>query len=286
MILVTGATGTTGGATLRALRETGAPVRVLVRDAAKFKAPDGVEVAVGHFEDAASLDAALKGVDHAYLVSASSEQQVAQESAFVEAAKRAGVGHLVRLSVIGADQPGAAAMRFGALHHQLEGVVRDSAIPWTFLRPNGFMQNYLGQAQSIVAQGAFYSSLSRAATVSHVDADDIGAVAAKALTEPGHEGQAYTLTGPEALSDDDIAARLSAVLGRQVAHVQVPLEATREAMLGSGYPAWNVDGLTELFALYESGAAAGVAPDIERVLGRPARGFDDFARDHRAAFGG
>ncbi|MBA3945228.1 MAG: SDR family oxidoreductase [Herpetosiphonaceae bacterium] len=286
MILVTGATGKTGGATLQALTKLGAPVRALVRDPNKWHVPEGVEVAVGHFEDPASLDAALQGVEKAYLVGASTEQQVEQESAFVAAARRAGVRHLVRLSVIGADQPGVGAMRFAAYHQILERVVRESGLPWTFLRPNGFMQNYLGQAQSLAQQGVFYSSLSPAAKVSHIDALDIGAVAAKTLTEPGHEGQAYTLTGPEPLSDDDIAARFSTVLGRPIKHIQVPLAGTRETMLANGFPAWNVDGLAELWALYETGAAAGVAPDVERLLGHPARSFEDFVRDHLTTFGG
>lgn len=286
MILVTGVTGTTGGATLRALRALDAPVRVLVRDPSTFAAPAGVEVAVGRFEDPGSLDAALAGVDHAYLVSPSSERQVAQETAFVEAAVRARLTHLVRLSAPSAAQPDVQGLRFGRLHQRLEQTVRDAGIPWTFLRPSAFMQTYLGQAAAIAGQGLFYSSLSPAAKIAHVDAEDIGAVAAKALTEPGHAGQAYTLTGPAALSDDDVAAHLSAVLGREITHVQVPLEATRQTMLGAGYPAWTVDGLSELFALYETGVAAGVSPDIARVLGRPARSFDDFARDHRAAFGG
>src|SRR5665647_1286210 len=112
-------------------------------------------------------------------------------------------------------------MRFGAAHAAMERVVRDSGIPWTFLRANGFMKNNLSQAQTIAGQGAFYSSSSPAGRVSYVDARDIGAMAAKVLTEPGHEGQAYHLTGPEALSDDDIAARLSEVLGRTISHVQV-----------------------------------------------------------------
>ncbi len=286
MILVTGATGTTGGATLRALRAAGVPARALVRDPSTFKVPAGVDVATGHFEDAASLDAALDGVDHAYLVSPVTERQVELETLFIEAAKRAHLGHLVRLSVVGADQPAAIRMRFGANHHRLEEVVRDSGIAWTFLRPNGFLQNYLGQAPTIAAQGTFYSSLSPAATVSHVDAGDIGAVAALVLSEPGHEGQAYTLTGPQALSDDDIAARLSSLLGRRITHTQLPLEAVQKSMRGGGYPQWNVDGLTELFAFYETGHAGQVSPDVERVLGRPARSVDDFIRDHRAIFEG
>jgi len=286
MILVTGATGTTGGATVRALADAGVPARALVRDAAKFSAPAGIEVAVGSLQDAPSLDAALEGVTHAYLVYPASPDQVEQETAFVDAAVRAGTEHLVLLSVIGAEYEATEALRFGHAHRAAEKAVRESGLQWTFLRPNGFLQNYLGQAASIAGQGVFYSALTAAAPVSHVDARDIGEVAAKALSEPGHAGQAYALTGPEALTDDDIAARMSAVLGRTVEHVTVPPEAQRESMLGMGIPEWTVDGLGELYAFYETGGAAGVAPDIERVLGRPARSVDDFTADHRGAFGG
>ncbi len=286
MILVTGATGNTGGATLRALAEQGAELRALVHDPDKLKAPAGVDVVAGDFRDAASLDAALAGADRAYLVGPSQQDQIALETAFVEAAQRAGLAHLVRLSIIGADQPGADAMRFGAAHAAMEQVVRDSGIPWTFLRANGFMQNNLSQAQTIAAQGAFYSSASPAGRVSFVDARDIGDMAAKVLTEAGHEGQAYHLTGPEALNDDEIAARLSEVLGRTISHVQVPWDGVRESLVGSGFPEWNVDGFKELIDLYETGAAAGEYPDIERLLGRPPRTFTEFAGDHRAAYGG
>ena len=286
MILVTGVTGTTGGATLRALLETDAKVRVLVRDPARFTAPDGVEVAVGGFDDPASLVEALRGVARAYLVLSASPEQIALESAFIAAAREAGVSHLVRLSVVGADQPGIEMMRFGVAHRHLEAVATASGVPTTFLRPNGFLQNYLGQAGSIREQGVFYSPLSPAAVVSHVDARDIGAVAAKVLTERGHEGAAYTLTGPEGLSDDDIAARLSRGLGREVTHVQVTPADARASMVSMGYPEWSADGILELSAFYETGQAGGVAPDIERLLGRPARSVDDFIADHREAFGG
>jgi uncharacterized protein YbjT (DUF2867 family) len=285
MILVTGVTGTTGGATLRALHGTGARVRVLVRDPARFTAPADVEVAVGSFDDAASLAAALQGVESAFLVHPGSETQVAAESAFIAAAREAGLPHLVRLSVVGADQPGIDALRFGASHRDLEAVATGSGIPTTFLRPNGFMQNYLGQAATIREPGVFYSSLSPAAVVSHVDAEDIGAVAAKVLTEPGHAGAAYTLTGPEPLSDDEIASRFSRVLGREVTHVQVTPADARASMVSMGYPEWVADGITELAGFYETGHAGGVAPDIEQLLGRPARSFDDFVADHRDAFG-
>ena len=283
-ILVTGANGTTGSAVVRALVERGAPVRALVRHPDKLAATPGVEVAIGDFDDADSLAAALVGVDHAYLVGASSPDQVSQEAAFIDAAVAAGVEHIVALSVIGADSPGVEALRFGAAHQRVEAALTGAAIEHTLLRPNGFFQNLLGQAAAISGANAIFSPLSPAAGVSYVDVEDIAAVAALALTEPGHTGKAYTLTGPEALTDDEIAVRFTQVLGRPIAHTQVPLEATKEALAGSGYPQWNVDGLAELFAFYETGGAAGVAPDIEQVLGRPARTIEDFIRANRSAF--
>ena len=286
MILVTGATGNTGAAVVSALVEQKAAVRAFVHDPEKFSAPAGVEVAAGDFRDPASIEAALAGVDQAYLVGPSVPDQVELETAFVEAAQRAGLAHLVRLSVIGADQPDARAARLIAAHAAVEQVVRASGIPWTMLRVNGFMQNTLRQAEAIAGQSAFYSSSSPAARVSHIDVRDIGEVAALALTEPGHQGHAYQLTGPEALNDDDIAARLSDVLGRTITHVQMPWEAVREPLAGMGLPEWSLDGLKELLDFYETGAAALASPDTERLLGRPARGFAAFAADHRAAFGG
>ena len=286
MILVTGATGNTGAAVLRALVEQKAAARAFVHDPDKLSVPAGVEVVAGDFRDPASIEAALAGVDHAYLVGPSVPDQVELETAFVEAARRAGRAHLVRLSIVGADQPDTGAVRFVAAHAAMEQVVRAAGIPWTLLRANAFMQNSLRQAQAIAGQSAFYSSSSPAARVSHIDVRDIGEVAAKALTEPGHQGQAYLLTGPEALNDDDIAARLSDVLGRTITHVQVPWEAVREPLAGMGTPEWGLDGFKELIDLHETGVAAGVYPDTERLLGRPPRGFADFAADYRAAFGG
>ena len=166
--------------------------------------------------------------------------QIELESAFIDAASRAGIAHLVRLSVIGADQPGADALRFGAIHQQLERIVRDSGLVWTFLRPNDFMQNLLGQSQSIASQGVFYSPLSPNARVSSVDATDIGEVAARVLTEPGHGGKAYTLTGPEALSQDDVAARVLLMCSGTRWRVTVTPDDARAGMLGMGYPEWTV----------------------------------------------
>ncbi len=271
---------------MRALLEAGAPVRALVRTPASFAAPDGVEVVQGSFEDDASLDAALAGVDKAFLVGASGEHQIDQETGFVRAASRARLGHLVRLSVIGADHPAADSLRFGRIHRLVEMVVMSTGVPYTFLRPNGFMQNFLGQAGSITGEGAIYSGLSRTAQVSHIDAADIGAVAAAVLLGSGHEGKGYALTGPEGLTDDEVARRMGVALGREISCVHVPPAQVGAGMVAAGYPQWNADGIVELLNFYETGMAAGVAPGVEELLGRPARTIDDFAVDHRATFGG
>lgn len=286
MILITGVTGTTGRATLQALLPTGVPLRVLVRPTSSFVAPPGVEVAYGDFADDGALDRALRGVDSAFLVSPSSLRQVELEAAFIAAATRAGLRHLVRLSAQGVEQPGCAERRLHAPHAELERILRASGVPWTLLRPNSFMQNLLVHAPTIAAQGTFYSPLSPAARVAHVDAADIGAVAALALTEPGHAGRTYTLTGPAALNDEEVAVVLTAVVGRPIQHVQVPWEALGGALRQHGLPAWHVEGALDLMRGYEDGLAARVATDIPRLLGRPARSVADFTRAHQEAWEG
>ena len=120
--------------------------------------------------------------------------------------------------------------------------------------------------------------LSPAAVVSHVDARDIGDVAARVLTEAGHEGKAYTLTGPAGLTDDQVAEAFTAGLGREIKHVQVSVEDAKKNMIQMGWPEWNVDGIAELWAFYETGHAGHVASDIQTVLGRPATPFEEFVR--------
>lgn len=281
MIVVTGVTGTTGGATLMSLLKTDAKLRVLVRDAGKFRAPAGVEVVVGDFADVASLKNALSGVEKVYMVLNSSPDAIRLESNVVDAAVEADVKHIVCLTVVGADQPGIESLRFGLHHKEVEAYVVKSGLPYTFLRPNGFMQNYLGQAAAIAGQNAFYSPLTPSAIISHVDARDIGDVAAAVLTEDGHQGKAYTLTGPHGLNDDQVADALTSALGHEVKHVQIPAEDAKKNMVAMGWPEWNVEGIAELWSFYETGHAGQVTNDIETVLGRPAGSFETFARDHR-----
>lgn len=285
MILVSGATGTNGSALVEELAARGVPVRAMVRapDKAGSVEREGVEAVVADFGAPETLDAALEGVEKAFVVTPPDPREPEWERNFVDAAKRAGVRHVVKLSVAGADE--GAPVRFGRVHAEAERYLEGSGIGYTILRPTGFMQNTIAYAGSVSSEGRFYAPLADA-KVAWIDVRDIAAVAAEALTGEGHEGKVYDLTGPEALSNREIAQKLSAALGKTVEHVEVSYEGAREAMVGAGLPEWLADGLIELNReVYEPGYAAQTANGVEEATGRRPRSFDEFARDHRAAFG-
>jgi uncharacterized protein YbjT (DUF2867 family) len=200
----------------------------------------------------------------------------------VRAAKAAGVGRIVKLSVF--DAP-AESFGFGRAHRAVEKEIEASGIDWTFLRPNGFMQNLANQqAASIKAQGAFYFPAADT-RISHVDVRDIARVAAAVLTSSGHSGKAYELTGPEALTYGEMAATLTRVLGKPVSYVAISDDDFRKAMAGMGAPAPLVEALVDLFAFYKRGAAARISPDVANVTGQKAGSFEQYARENAAAFG-
>jgi uncharacterized protein YbjT (DUF2867 family) len=282
MLLVTGATGTTGTEVLRGLREHDVKVRALVHGEAKAGAARelGAEPVVGEMGDPKTLEPALEGVERAYLVAPVSPMQAEYEQVFVETAKAAGVQHVVKLSMIGVSLQ--SPLRFAKTHAVVEQALRESGMGWTFLRPNGFMQNNLAWPAR-VQDGKFYSPVPDAA-FSIVDARDIAEVAVAALTGDAHAGKAYALTGPEAISYRDQARRLFAAAGREVAVEEVAAEAVKQALVQAGVPAWNAEGLAELWDLYASGGAALVASGVDDVLNRAPRDLETFARDHAGAF--
>jgi uncharacterized protein YbjT (DUF2867 family) len=282
MILVTGGTGTSGSEITRLLAAAGEEFRLMARDprrAEGLRRP-GVEVVAGDFGRPESLDAALRGVTRALLLTPPDERQAEQQTRFVEAAKRAGVRHVVKFSAAGADP--ASPARFLRQHGESERAIQSSGLAWTFLRPPFFMQNLLGLA-GMVKGGTLYQPAGdgRAA---FVDVRDIAAVAVKALTQNGHEGKVHEITGPRSLSHGDVAAAFSSVLGREVKYANVPPEAARQAMLGGGMDAWQVDGILELYALLREGKFDRVTDTVKRVAGREPTTIEQFISDHRGAF--
>lgn len=282
-MLITGATGTVGTTLLRELAGTPG-VRALVRTRAAAEAVEqtGAEPAFGRFEDAESLRAALRGVERVFLLSPpGDEEMVAAQSRVVELAAEAGVGHVVKLSSIAADEPTNA--RIIRAQRAIEERVEASGVGWTFLRAHWFMDNELGQAESIAAEGALYAP--DVGRITTIDSRDIAAAAARVLTTDGHTGRAYVLTGPEALAYEDMAAVCADVLGTEVRWSEVTLEQARESMLDGGLPPVLAYGFTEIMARYRAGGVTErVSPDTEALLGRRPRSFADFVRDHRAVF--
>jgi len=280
--LVTGATGTVGRDVTKLLSKKGAAVRAGVRDQAKARPrfDDDIALATFDFEDDSSFAGALDGVAKVFLLSPLMPNQVEVANAFVDAAKRAGVRHIVKLSAIGADA--SPPYTFGKWHAANEQHIRESGLAFTFLRPNSFMQNFINYFPP--RDGAIYLPWGNG-KASFVDTRDISAVAAEALTSDGHEGKTYTLTGPAALGIAEVASILSETAGREIHYVDVPESAARDGMRQAGLPQWQVEPLLELHATNKQNRWTAVTADVEKVTGTPPIDFAQFARDYAEKFG-
>jgi uncharacterized protein YbjT (DUF2867 family) len=283
MILVVGATGTNGREVVSRLAGAGAKVRALVRDpdrAAGLLGKD-VELVRGDLDDPGALDAALAGVERAFFAAAVDPRFVGWFRNFLAAARRSGLGHLLKLSAMGADpaSPAEILRQHGETDRMLDG----SGPAFTILRPNAFHQNMLWSAGSIKDHGAFYLPM-KEARQSLVDVRDIASIAVEVLSGTEHDGRTYEISGPESLSYHDVAATLTRVLARPVRYVDVPPEAARESMLKGGMPEWNAGAVTELYELFATGGAARTTDSVVRITGKPPIRFEQFARDHADAF--
>jgi uncharacterized protein YbjT (DUF2867 family) len=285
VILVTGATGLVGGAVVRQLAAQGVAVRALVRGPEKAAALAGstVQPIIGDFERPETLGPALQGVTRALLISHHDARQVEQQGNFVEAARRAGGVHVVKLSGL-ATAPGSPSQS-GRWHAETEAQIRDAGLPWTFLHPPYFMQNLLRAAPAVAARGVLTAAM-KDGRIAMVDARDVAAVAVAALTAPGHEGQTYTITGPESLSHTQVAAILSEAVGRPITYRDITLDALRQQLVGGGAPPWLVDVRMEFTSILRDGFAAAVTDTVLRTTGHPPRRFAAFAAEHVAQFRG
>jgi uncharacterized protein YbjT (DUF2867 family) len=282
MILLTGATGTIGRATMTALRAANAAFKVAARNPAELHAL-GVPSVAFDWDQLGSYLPALQGVDRLFLLTPNSERQVGYILQAVAAAKRAGVRHIVRVSVMGADaEPGII---LGRQHFAAEREIRASAIAWTTLRPTFFMDNfirYYGVDPHKDSQVYLPNGDGKAAWV---DPADVGDVAARVLCTDGYAGSVIDLTGPELLSSAEALSVLGSVLGHHYAYVDVPEQAAREAMEKNAMPAWLVDAFLELNALIRLGHAATLTRGVQQVLGRPPRSMREWATRLKTAPG-
>ena len=282
MTLVTGASGSAGGAVLNEVLKTNKPVRAMYRsreDAAK--GPANVPSAIADFADKPSLRRVLEGVDTVYLVCSPVRELVELEGNMVDACREAGVRHVVLNSALGAgDYPKS----FPSWHRKVEDKLKASGLAYTILRPNSFMQNILTYyAATIRAQGAFYAAMGNART-SFIDVRDVAAVAATTLTSPGHAGKTYELNGPEPLTYAEVADKISSASGRKVQYVDIPVEQQKRSMLDQRMPEWLVTALLDLQAYYTAGQGGEVDGLLGSFLGRSPRTMDQFLAEFADSF--
>jgi uncharacterized protein YbjT (DUF2867 family) len=275
VILVTGATGNAGGAVLRALANAGEEVRAVVRDADRAHPPAGVDAVVGDLNEPHTLAPHLDGVKAAFLLSGYEglEQTLANM-------RRAGVERVVLLSSSAA--PNGDLTNAVARYHILsERAARESGLGWTFLQPNSFMTNTF-QWLPQLRQGDLIRAPFPDVRVATIDPDDVGAVAAAALTSASHAGRAYRLSGPESLAPGERVAILAGVLGRELRFEGQSNEEAR-AEMSEAMPAEYVDAFFRFFADGDLDESA-VLPTVQEITGRPPRSFEEWARAHADAF--
>lgn len=285
MFLVTGATGTTGSEVVRQLAAAGERLRALVRNSEKARAIEGpgVEIVVGDFERPETLDEALRGVKRVFLLSSLDPRQLEVQGNLIDAARRAGVERIVRMSAFGSDLDSAVSIR--RWHGQVDERLERTGVPFTILRPHYFMQNILAFAPSVAGSGAVYAPMGNG-RIGLVDTRDIAAVAVRTLIEDGHEGKTYDITGPESLSFGEIAQKLSAATEIEVAYVDVSPEAATQALLEAGLPQWLADALVELYGVFAAGHGDVVTNVVAEVGRKAPRTFGEFAAEHADAFRG
>ena len=278
--LVTGATGTIGREVTKQLAAQGVKTRAAVRDQTKAREQFGneIELVSFAFEDKRFFADALEDVEKIFLLPPLIPNQEQVTNAFVDAAQSAGVQHIVKLSAIGVETETFAV---GESHAANERHIRNSGLAFTFLRPNSFMQNFINYYPP--RDGVIYLPWGNG-RASFVDTRDIASVAAEALTNKAHQNKIYTLTGPAALSIDDVARALSHVIGREIRYVDLPESAVRDAMLNAGMPEWQVDSLMELHAINKQSRWSTITSDVEEVTGKPPIDFREFARDYADKF--
>jgi len=282
MILVTGATGTTGHHVVEQLTKKGEQVRALVRNPEKARQLENpnIEIAKGDFDDKESLEKALIGIKCAYLVTPTTTKRVSQEANFLETAGKARVKHIVRLSILGAEphSPSQLLRR----HSEADQQLKRSGIPYTLLKPSYFMQNLFWYADTIKKEGVFHASLPAKTRHSHIDARDIAVVAVAALTENGHENQVLRLTGPEALTYDEMMSILSDLLDKPLRYDPSPQNYAK-SLEGWGL---DIDEVLELDRVIAQGFGDGeaITNTVADVTGKEPYSFERFVKDYLSAF--
>ena len=279
-VLVTGATGNTGSLLVPALLKAGVDVRIFIRDEAKAKPLKdlGAEVVSGDLDEPGTILPAVKNIDKIYLLTWNGETQLKQAENVINAAKYEGVPYIVRHSMWGPEKS-----RIIKQGDKIEEMIKSSGLQWTLLKPTFYMQNTMMAAQTISSDGVIYWDM-KDGRLGMIDVRDIADSALAVITGEGHEGKSYILTGPGAISFNDVASTFSRVLDKEVKYVNVPGEASFQSMTGMGMPEWIAKGYVELSEGFSENFANSTTENVKLLTGHPARSFEQFANDFAQVF--
>ena len=223
---------------------------------------------------------AVINVDKIYLLTWNGKTQFQQVENVLNAAKEAGNPHIIRHSMWGPENS-----RIIKQGYKIEQMIKSSGLPWTLLKPTFYMQNTMMAAQTISSDGVIYWDM-KDGNLGMIDLRDIAETAFTVITNEGHEGRSYILTGPEAISFNDIARIFSKVLGKEVKYLNVPGDASYQAMTGMGMPEWIAKGYVELSEGFSENFANSTTKNVEILTKHPARSFEQFANDFAEIFAG
>jgi NAD(P)H dehydrogenase (quinone) len=283
VILVTGATGRVGYRLMEKLADKRADVTAMVRVEAKAAdLPGTPRYVVASLDDPPAAEA-LRDFDRVFLLSPAIEEQAELETVFIDALVAAGHGpHVVKISADGFADPGCE-VRFMRSHRQVAAHLDATGLPVTYLAPALYLEDLQAVAETIRRE-AVLAVPGGAGRAGFVAADDVAAAAAAVLTSAGHEGATYALTGPQALSFGNVAARISAVFAREVDYADAEPAQARQDMLASGASPWQADGNLELFEWIRAGGAATLTTAVRELTGADPQPVDDWLDDARASF--
>jgi uncharacterized protein YbjT (DUF2867 family) len=279
--LITGATGDVGSRVVQCLIKRGIRPRVFVRNQARAEQMFGgrAEIAIGDLGDKATLRAALEGIDSLFLLN-SGPLIPELDLMAATAAKSAGVGHIVKLSSIDVEQ----SLAIGAWHEKGEAAIRESGIPFTFVRPTGFMSNLLAWAHSIKTDGVIRTSTGEGRRP-FIHSADIAEVAVAALTSEMYRGATLAITGPQALTFAEAASKIGSAIGKSILYESISdEEAAARFAAATGASAEEVEAHKALWRAIREGRLGTVTDTVERVLGRPPIGLDAWIKENSAAF--
>ena len=281
-ILITGATSPLGRKIVQYLSHRGVAVRAGVHDSKKteyVKMAD-VEIARLDFMDMATIDRAMEGVETLFLLTPVAREQVEYTRRIVDRARLWGVSHIVKLSMMGVDE--SPGIQFTRLHKQSELYISESDIPYTFIRPNAFMQNFLTTFQP---NGSFLYLPLNSAGVSYVDLRDVGRFCAEILLNTKqYQDSVLELTGPYALTPEDIATVITGTVKHHISYINISRATAEHLLESAGKPKWLAKGWVEFCTMQRSGRFSGIEEIFEQITGTRLHTFEQFVHDYRSIF--